>query len=102
MSDASKAPIPCPEMADIRAHIDSLDGEIIALLAKRQYWVHQAGLVKPQRDDVIDEARIEEVMTHILQAAEKCGLAPEIAEPLWRQLIELSIAYEFQVFDGRD
>ncbi len=89
-------------MGPIRDQIDALDRDIVALLAKRQELVHQAGSVKPHRDDVIDEARIDEVIRHIGAAADACGLSRAIAEPLWRHLIDLSIAYEFSVFDSRN
>ena len=96
-----RAPVPCPEMQDIRAQIDALDKRLVALLAERQKLIAADGNVKPSRDTVRDEARIEEVVQLVLAEAEKSGLAREIAEPVWRQLIESSIAYEYGVFDKR-
>ena len=96
-----RAPVPCPEMQEIRAQIDALDKRLVALLAERQKLIAAAGKVKPSRDTVRDEARIEEVVQLVLAEAEKSGLAREIAEPVWRQLIESSIAYEYGVFDKR-
>ena len=96
-----RAPVPVPEMQDIRAQIDALDKRLVALLAERQKLIVAAGKVKPNRDMVRDEARIEEVVRLVLAEAEKSGLAREIAEPVWRQLIESSIAYEYGVFDKR-
>ena len=74
---------------------------LVALLAERQKLIAAAGGVKPSRDTVRDEARIEEVIRLVLQEAERAGLARDIAEPVWRQLIESSIAYEYGVFDKR-
>ena len=96
-----RAPVPCPEMQEIRAQIDALDKRLVTLLADRQKLIAAAGEVKPSRDTVRDEARIEEGIRLVLQEAEKAGLAPDIAEPVWRQLIESSIAYEYGVFDKR-
>ncbi|MGB0698562.1 MAG: chorismate mutase [Parvibaculales bacterium] len=96
-----RAPVPCPEMQEIRAQIDALDKRLVALLAERQKLIAAAGEVKPSRDTVRDEARIEEVVQLVLAEAENSGLAREIAEPVWRQLIESSIAYEYGVFDKR-
>ena len=96
-----RAPLPCPEMQDIRAQIDALDKRLVALLAERQKLIVAAGEVKPSRDTVRDEARIEEVVQLVLAEADKAGLARDIAEPVWRQLIESSIAYEYGVFDER-
>ena len=96
-----RAPVPCPEMQEIRAQIDALDKRLVALLAERQKLIAAAGEVKPSRDTVRDEARIEEVVQLVLAEAEKLGLVREIAEPVWRQLIESSITYEYGVFDKR-
>lgn len=96
-----RAPLPCPEMAEIREQIDRLDQELVTLLAERQKLIAAAGKVKPSRDTVRDEARIEEVIALVKQQAAKAGLAHEIAEPVWRQLIESSIAYEYEIFDKR-
>lgn len=98
---AERAPLPCPEMGDIREQIDALDKRLVALLADRQKLIAAAGKVKPSRDTVRDEARIEEVVSLVLDEAKKTGLAKEIAEPVWRQLIESSIAYEYGVFDRK-
>lgn len=97
---AERAPLPCPEMQHIREQIDALDKRLVKLLAERQQLIAAAGKVKPSRDTVRDEARIEEVISLVLAEADKQGLASAIAEPLWRQLIESSIAYEYNVFDA--
>ena len=97
----ARAPVPCPEMIDIRDQIDLLDKKLVALLAKRQQLIEAAGKVKPARQTIRDEARIEEVIRLVLAEARAQNLSTEIAEPVWRQLIESSIAYEFSVFDTR-
>ena len=96
-----RAPLPCPEMAEVREKIDALDRKLVGLLAERQKLIAEAGRVKPSRDTVRDDARIEEVIRLVLEEAGRAGLAAEIAEPLWRQLIESSIDYEFKVFDDK-
>ena len=98
---SARAPVPCPEMADIRTRIDILDKKLVGLLAERQQLIEAAGKVKPVRQTVRDEARIEEVIRLVLAEARAQNLSAEIAEPVWRQLIESSIAHEFSVFDKR-
>ena len=46
-----------------------------------------------------DTARIEDVVTKVKAAARDAGLSEEIAEPVWRLLIDRCIAYEFGVWD---
>ena len=45
-------------------------------------------------DDAMD------VLRHVAEGRE-AGLSPEIAEPVWRELIARSIAHEFRVFDAQ-
>jgi isochorismate pyruvate lyase len=44
---------------------------------------------------------VEEVVAHVLAEAERAGLSPAIAEPVWRTLIERCIAHELEAFDRR-
>ncbi|MEQ9143865.1 MAG: chorismate mutase [Parvibaculaceae bacterium] len=89
----------CETMADVRKEVDRIDRELVALLTERQAMMNEAGRIKPSRDMVRDEARIEQVVANVLAEAEKTGLSPAIAEPVWRLLIEKSIEHEYGVFD---
>lgn len=91
----------CADMAQLRAAIDALDQRLVALLAVRQTYMERAAVLKPRRDQVRDEARIEDVVQKVLAAATRAGLSPAIAEPVWRTLIERCIAHEFEAFDRR-
>ena len=93
------APEHCRDMAALRAEIDRLDRELVALLAQRQRYIERAAEIKQDRSVVRDEARIEDVVAKVLIAARKAGLDPKIAEPVWRTLIERCIAHEFERFD---
>lgn len=93
------APEHCRDMAELRAEIDRLDRELVAMLAERQRYIERAAEIKQDRNVVRDEARIEDVVTKVLVAARKAGLDPKIAEPVWRTLIERCIAHEFERFD---
>ena len=91
----------CETMAEVRAGIDALDRALVALLAERQGFIEAAARIKQARDTVRDEARIEDVVTKVKAEAAKRGLSPNIAEAVWRQLIEASIAHEYVHFDAR-
>ncbi len=88
-------------MAEIRLEIDRVDRALVALLAERQTYIERAALIKGDRAAVRDEARIEDVVAKVLAAARQVGLDPQIAEPVWRMLIERSIALEFMRFDEK-
>ncbi|HBH89700.1 MAG TPA: chorismate mutase [Hyphomonadaceae bacterium] len=87
-------------MSDVRYEVDRLDRGLVEILAERQTFMDAAARIKPKREAVRDEPRIEQVVSNVLEACKECGLAPEIAEPVWRLLIEQSIAYEFNSYDN--
>jgi isochorismate pyruvate lyase len=99
--DPRQDPDTCQTMAEVRQGVDALDRALVALLAERQRYMDAAARIKPERGLVRDEARIEDVIAKVRAAARTTGLSEAIAEPVWRTLIERSIAHEFEVFDRR-
>lgn len=96
---STKAPEDCQTMIDVRAGVDALDRELVRLLVVRQGYMNAAARIKQDRDAVHDEARIEEVVSRVLATAKSEGLSADIAEPVWRKLIERCIAHEFVEWD---
>ncbi len=88
-------------MTELRTAIDTLDARLVALLAVRQAYIERAAALKTGRDQVRDPERIEEVVAKVIAEGRKAGLSAEIAEPVWRTLIEASIRHEFEAFDKR-
>ena len=97
--DARVAPEACASMAEVRQGVDALDRALVILLAERQRYMDAAARIKPSRDVVHDDARIEDVVAKVLAAAGPAGLSRDIAEPVWRTLIDRCIAHEFQTWD---
>jgi isochorismate pyruvate lyase len=96
-----KDPAACADMAELRTAIDLLDARLVRLLARRQTYIERAAVLKKDRATVHDDARIEDVVAKVLAEARQAGLSPAIAEPVWRLLIERSIAHEFEAFDAK-
>ena len=86
-------------MNDVRAGVDEIDRMLVALIARRQGYMDAAARIKQSRDVVRDEARILEVLSKVRAEAERQGLSWTIAEPIWREMMECCIAYEFEVWD---
>ena len=97
--DPRVSPEEAATMAEVRHGVDALDRALVALLAERQRYMDAAARIKPSRDVVHDDARIEDVVAKVLAAAAPAGLSPDIAEPVWRTLIDRCIAHEFQTWD---
>lgn len=95
-------PSQCKSMADVRAEIDRIDARIVALLAERAGYIDRAAELKPVLGlpARIDD-RVEEVVAKVRARAMAEALDPDLAEALWRQLIDWSIARE-EAKIGRD
>lgn len=100
--DERPVPEDCQSMADVRQGVDALDRALVTLLAERQRYMDAAARIKPSREMVFDKARIEEVVARVKATATEAGLSHDIAEPVWRTLIERCIAHEYASFDAAD
>ena len=88
-------PATCAAMAGVRAEIDRLDKEIVALLVRRAACIDRAVAVKRAEGLPARIApRVEEVIDNVRSAAAEGGLDPSLAEDLWRRLVDWSIARE--------
>ena len=90
-----------PDMPSLRAHIDALDAELIALLARRSALIDRAAQIKareglPARID----ARVEEVVANARRLAGDAGLDPALIEHIWRRLIDAAIDQEDRHLKG--
>ena len=99
ITDDRPLPADCETMLDVRKGVDALDRALVLMLAERQRYMDAAARIKGERHAVLDTARIEDVVTKVKAAARDAGLSEEIAEPVWRMLIDRCIAYEFGVWD---
>jgi isochorismate pyruvate lyase len=88
-------------MVEVRAGVDQVDRELIALLVRRFAYMDAAARIKKERDAVRDEARKAQVIANARAAAEAVGLSGAVIADLWERLVEASIAYEMDAFDRR-
>ncbi|MFN3973257.1 MAG: chorismate mutase [Gemmobacter sp.] len=90
-----RPPQDCTTMADLRAEIDRIDASLMRLFAERACYIDRAAQIKavvglPARI----EDRVEQVVANVRRHAEAEGVPPDLAEKLWRKMIEWSIARE--------
>ena len=91
----------CTTMAEVRAGVDALDRELVALLRRRFDYMDAAARIKPARSAVRDEARKAQVIAQARDAAERLQLPGAAVAAMWETLVEASIAYELAAFDAR-
>jgi isochorismate pyruvate lyase len=92
-------PEDCTTMTEVRAGVDALDRDLIALLARRFGYMRAAARIKPDRSMVRDEARKTQVIDNAVVEAERVGVPASLVATLWEDLVEASIAYEGHHFD---
>ena len=95
-----KLPDDCETMIEVRAGVDQIDRELVALLARRFGYMDAAARIKTDRNSVRDEARKAEVLDNVARAAEAAGLEPARLRAVWNELVEQSIAYEAIKWDA--
>jgi len=91
----------CTTMAEVRAGVDRLDRELVALLARRFAYMDAAARIKPVRGAVRDEDRKAQVIAQARAEARRLGLPADAIAGLWERLVEISIAHELAAFDRR-
>lgn len=86
--------VKCHSLQDVRDNIDRLDEIIVPLLAERIGYVLQAAQFKETRADVRIPPRIEFIVERVRKFAKAEGMDPDMAESIYRHIMEESIARE--------
>jgi len=94
------SPERCETMAQVRAGVDQVDRELVALLARRFGYMNAAARIKPDRGAVRDDDRKRQVIENVRGHARAAGLPEAVIADVWDALIEGSIAYELGRFDA--
>jgi isochorismate pyruvate lyase len=97
-----KLPKECQNIEEVRACIDSLDAEIIALLAKRFEYVKAVVPFKNKTTEgIIAEERRLQVLKERRLMAEKNGLNPDVIESIYKKLIQYFINEELKLIEQK-
>ena len=92
-------PADCSDMTQVRAGVDDVDRQIVALLARRFGYMDAAARIKPVREAVRDEWRKADVKAKVDASAAEHGIDRKLMSRIYEDLIETSIAHEFEEFD---
>ncbi|MBO9697350.1 MAG: chorismate mutase [Sphingopyxis sp.] len=96
---SAKLPEQCETMIEVRAGVDQVDRELVALLVRRFGYMDAAARIKGDRNAVRDEARKAEVLDNVAREAVAAGLDPGRLRAVWDELVEQSIAHEATEWD---
>jgi isochorismate pyruvate lyase len=92
-------PADCNSMSEVRAGVDAVDQQIVALLKRRFGYMDAAARIKPDRSAVRDEWRKADVLAKVDDTAAAHGIDRSLLARIYEDLVETSIAYELEVFD---
>jgi len=92
-------------LAEARAQIDAIDGAVIALLAERAAYVDRVVALKAETGvAAAAPTRAGAVIASVRLRADAAGFDPDMAEAMWRVMIDGFIARQERVLgkDGED
>lgn len=89
------------DMTTLRAEIDALDRDLIALFARRRQMIDCAARIKQTQDlPARIDWRVEEVVMNARRNADAAGLDPDLFETIWRRLVDAAIEQEDRQLKG--
>ncbi|WP_454129244.1 chorismate mutase [Microbacterium aurum] len=90
-----------PSLTEVRVQIDTLDRQIVGLIAERQKWVVEAGKLKSEEAAVRAPDRVEQVISKVRGLAADAGASPDVVERAYRALVSGFIEFELRAHRGR-
>jgi isochorismate pyruvate lyase len=88
----------CATLADVRREIDRLDRRIVALLSERSGYVGEAARIKERASQIVDRARIDEVVGKARTRAMALGADGDTIARIYEAMIGAFIAFERRAF----
>ena len=88
-------------MPALRARIDALDAQLIALFTERSALIDRAARIKAERGlPARIDWRVEEVVANARRNAADAGLDGALFAQIWRQLVDAAIDQEERHLNG--
>lgn len=84
----------CESIEQVRANIDRIDRQLVALLAERGGYVAQAARFKNSSEEVRAPQRVEQVLARVTALAGELGADPEVTARVYRAMIAAFIEAE--------
>jgi isochorismate pyruvate lyase len=94
------APGQCANLDEIRAGMDAIDREIVALIARRVAYVRAAARFKASSASVAAPERVAAVLNTRRGWAEAAGLNGDVVESLYRELVAYCVAEEHKQWES--
>lgn len=92
--DEHRMVVNCNSIEEVRENIDRIDRQIVSLLSERGGFVKQAARFKNTTDDVKAPARVEQVISKVVNLSYELGASPKVTESVYRAMISAFINEE--------
>ncbi len=89
----------CSSIEEVRENIDSIDKQIVSLIAQRGGFVKQAAKFKNSTQDVKAPARVEQVIAKVVSLADEFNCDKVVVEKVYRAMIDAFINSEMEEFE---
>ena len=84
-------------LSDCRNRIDAIDNQILQLLKQRKEVADDIAAYKLERNQAVsDKNREQQKINDLMQKATKLGIAPSLANKLFRLIMDYTVAYELR------
>ncbi|MDC0450016.1 chorismate mutase [Pelagibacteraceae bacterium] len=82
----------------IRDNLDKIDIKLLKLIKQRSLLVDQVLRFKKNKNEIIDQKRINFILKRIKKYSIKSKIDPEVTERIWKAMIKGFINYEYKKF----
>lgn len=89
-------------MEEVRAAIDALDDQLMPLMAARAHCIAEAARIKRDPAIALVPWRVEQVAEHVRTLASRDGMDADVAEAIWRAMMDVFIAHERRLMEHGD
>ena len=92
------APEDCKNLDQIRAGMDVIDKQVIALFAQRVAYVRAAANFKKTAAEVSAPERVQAVLNTRKEWAEQAGLDGDVIQSIYRELVSYCVSEEHKSY----
>jgi len=90
----------CTTLDEAREKIDSVDEEIVKLIAKRNNYIKQIAHFKTSIEEIKAEDRIDDVISRVREQAISLDLSPNLINDLYVRMIDAMVESEIAEFNN--
>ena len=90
----------CTTLNEARAKIDTVDEQIVALIAERNNYIKQIAHFKTSIEEVKAEERIDAVISRVREQAISLDLSPNLINDLYVRMIDAMVESEIAEFNN--